>query len=135
MLLSLGLRDGEARTSPRAIHEVHVEEPVAILSDGRGAAGRRRAHRRQGPRDVRQPRVVVALPSERAPAHLKSPGNLDQDWVADTSRIRTELGYAEPVPRSEAIRRTIAWERAHPPAQYSPAGFDYPAEDAALATQ
>ncbi|HTD70554.1 MAG TPA: hypothetical protein VK647_08850 [Gemmatimonadales bacterium] len=78
---------------------------------------------------------VVALPADRAPAHLKRPGNLDQDWVADTSRIRTELGYTEPVPRAEAIRRTIAWERAHPPAQYSPAGFDYPAEDAALATQ
>ncbi len=78
---------------------------------------------------------VVALPADRAPAHLKRPGNFDQDWVADTSRIRTELGYTEPVPRAEAIRRTIAWERAHPPAQYSPAGFDYPAEDAALATQ
>lgn len=78
---------------------------------------------------------VVAVRSERAPAHLKRPGNLDQDWVADTSRIRTELSYTEPVPRAEAIRRTIAWERAHPPAQYGPAGFDYPAEDAALATQ
>jgi len=78
---------------------------------------------------------VAALPADRAPAHLKRPGNLDQDWVADTSRIRTELGYTEPVPRAEAIRRTIACERAHPPAQYSPAGFDYPAEDAALATQ
>jgi len=32
----------------------------------------------------------------------------------------------------EALRRTIEWERANPPA-YEPAQFDYAAEDAALA--
>jgi len=72
------------------------------------------------------------LPTARAPAHLLIPGNLDQHWVADTSRIRAELGYAEPVSRAEALRRTIEWERANPPA-YDPAQFDYAAEDAALA--
>jgi nucleoside-diphosphate-sugar epimerase len=77
---------------------------------------------------------LVVLPTERAPAHLLVPGNLEQHWVADTSRIRAELGYSDPVPRAEALRRTIEWERSHPPAEYDPAQFDYAAEDAALNT-
>ena len=52
--------------------------------------------------------------------------------VASSDRIRKELGYRELLPREEAIRRTIEWERANPPAQPL-AQFDYPAEDAALA--
>jgi nucleoside-diphosphate-sugar epimerase len=40
------------------------------------------------------------------------PGNLAQHWVVDTSRIRRELGYRERIAREEAIRRTVAWERA-----------------------
>lgn len=72
----------------------------------------------------------VVVSRERAPAHMANPANLDQHWVADTSRIRDELGCREPVPRPEAIRRTIEWERAHPPEQWDPAQFDYAAEDA-----
>ncbi len=75
---------------------------------------------------------LVTVPAERAPAHLVSPANLDQHWAADTSRIRNELGYREPVPRPEAIRRTIEWERAHPPERWDPAQFDYEAEDALI---
>ena len=59
--------------------------------------------------------------------------NTGQDLVADTSRIRQELGYVEPVARDAAIARTVAWERANPPAAVDPAAFDYAAEDAALA--
>jgi hypothetical protein len=33
----------------------------------------------------------------------------------------------------EALRGTIAWERAHPPTEVDPARFDYAAEDRALA--
>ncbi len=55
---------------------------------------------------------LVVLPSDRAPAALKMPGNLEQHWVADTSRIRRELGFREPVARDEALRRTVASERA-----------------------
>ena len=76
---------------------------------------------------------VVVIPSDRAPAHLKMPGNLAQHWVPDTTRIRRELGYIEPISRAEALRRTIAWERANPPAQINPAMFDYAAEDAVIA--
>ena len=75
----------------------------------------------------------VVLPDEQVPAFLRLPGRLEQHWMVDTSRIRAELGYAEPVPRDDAIRRTVAWERAHPP-EVDPAQFDYAAEDAALSS-
>lgn len=73
----------------------------------------------------------LVLPRERMPPHLLMPGNLDQHWTIDTTRIRTELAYAEPVARPEAIARTVAWERATA-AGASPHAFDYDAEDAAI---
>jgi hypothetical protein len=66
------------------------------------------------------------------PPHLIAPGNYAQHWEGDSSRIRTELGYREPVPVDEGIRRTIAWERANPPGELQPGTFDYAAEDEAL---
>ena len=72
----------------------------------------------------------VALPVERTPKHLLRPGNAAQHWTASSSRIRRELGYVDPVPITEAIRRTIEWECQHTPEVL--AGFDYAAEDAAL---
>jgi hypothetical protein len=51
--------------------------------------------------------------------------------VASSTRIREELGYREPVALDEALRKTIEWERTHPPT-IDPAQFDYAAEDAAL---
>jgi nucleoside-diphosphate-sugar epimerase len=74
----------------------------------------------------------VVLPSDETPEHLRMPGNLAQHWLADSARIRTELGFAERVGVDESIRRTLAWERSHPPANPI-AIFDYAAEDAALA--
>jgi nucleoside-diphosphate-sugar epimerase len=74
---------------------------------------------------------LVTLPRERTPPHLLMPGNAAQHWVASSRRIREELGFRESVPRDEALRRTIDWERAHPPA-IDPRQFDYAAEDAAL---
>ena len=75
----------------------------------------------------------VVLPLERTPRHLLQPGNAAQHWTASSARIRQELGYQEPVPIEEAIRRTITWERENPPAGALMAQFDYPAEDAAVA--
>jgi nucleoside-diphosphate-sugar epimerase len=75
----------------------------------------------------------LALTKERTPPHLVFPGNTAQHWEADSTRIRRELGYQEPVPLEEAIRRTIDWERAHPPGELNPHRFDYAAEDAAAA--
>ena len=76
---------------------------------------------------------VVAVPDDRLPGHLDWGLDTRQHWVADTSRIRRELGYTETLPRDEALRRTVEWERAHPPEEVDPASFDYAAEDAALA--
>jgi nucleoside-diphosphate-sugar epimerase len=75
---------------------------------------------------------IVVLPRERTPKHLMFAGNAAQHWEVDSSRIRRELGFREPVAIEEGIRRTIAWERAHPPGEFNPHPFDYTAEDAAL---
>jgi nucleoside-diphosphate-sugar epimerase len=74
----------------------------------------------------------VVLPADAVPIHLRQPGNLDQHWATDTTRIREELGYREPIAQDEALRRTMEWERANPPA-VDPRAFDYAAEDAAIA--
>ena len=74
----------------------------------------------------------VVLPHDRTPQHLLWPGNTAQHVVASSERIRNELGYRELLSREEAIRRTIEWERANPPADPT-AQFHYDAEDAALA--
>jgi nucleoside-diphosphate-sugar epimerase len=71
----------------------------------------------------------VTLPAERMPQHLLMPGNTDQHWTIDTTRIREELGYCEVVAQADAIRRTIEWERANP-TESSPHAFNYDAEDA-----
>jgi nucleoside-diphosphate-sugar epimerase len=72
----------------------------------------------------------VVLAEDQVPVHLRSPGNTAQHWVTDTTKIRRELGYTERVSREEAIRRTVEWERASPPAGFTPHQFDYAAEDA-----
>lgn len=78
------------------------------------------------------PGEFVVLPNASAPAHLRPPGNFAQHWVADTTRIREELGYRERLAREEAVRRTIEWQRANPPAQIDPGQYNYEAEDAVL---
>jgi nucleoside-diphosphate-sugar epimerase len=74
----------------------------------------------------------VVLPADSAPPHLRAPGNRAQHLVASSQRIRQELGYREAVPEEEGIRRTIIWERAHPPQQVLFGSSDYEAEDATL---
>lgn len=64
---------------------------------------------------------VVAVPKDRLPEHLNwGLESTNQCLVADTSRIRQELGYEETVPRNEALHRTVAWERKHPPEDFDP---------------
>ncbi len=75
---------------------------------------------------------VVIVPRDRLPTQLVADIDTSQDIVVDTSRIRKELGYAEIVPYDEGLRRTIAWERAHPPQEVDPEQFDYATEDAVL---
>ena len=71
----------------------------------------------------------VVLPRNRAPQHLQFPGNFAQHGDASSARIRQDFGFEDPVPLEEAIRLTIAWERANPPAQIPDLHYD--AEDAA----
>jgi nucleoside-diphosphate-sugar epimerase len=78
-----------------------------------------------------QGRIILA-PQGRLAEPLAMGVDAAQDIVVDSSRIRSELGYTEPVPLDEALRRTIDWEQAHPPTNINPAEFDYVAEDAIL---
>lgn len=116
---AVALAAGDERAAGR-VYNVAEEEALTELEWGEQVA-------RAAAWDGR----FVVLPAGRAPAHLVMPGNLEQHWVADPSRIRAELGYRERVPRTEAVRRTVEWERANPPAQSPPP--DYAAEDAAMA--
>lgn len=77
---------------------------------------------------------VLAVPPDQLPESLAFDGNTSQDFLTDSSRIRRELGYAELLPRDEALRRTVAWERAHPPSTHPPAAFDYATEDQVIET-
>jgi nucleoside-diphosphate-sugar epimerase len=77
--------------------------------------------------------AIVTLPRDRLPGYLRSDDNTGQHLVVDSTRIRQELGYREVVARGEALRRTVSWERGHPPEAFDPERFDYAAEDALLA--
>ncbi|HVG19280.1 MAG TPA: NAD-dependent epimerase/dehydratase family protein [Blastocatellia bacterium] len=77
--------------------------------------------------------AIVAAPKELLPGHLVAPYDWQHHIVGDTARIRNELGYAESVTREDALKKTVEWQRAHPPEKADPAPFDYAAEDAALA--
>jgi len=73
----------------------------------------------------------IALPEDKTPVHLRTPGNAAQHWIASSAKIREHLGYGELIALEEAIQRTITWERENPPAGASFHQFDYVAEDAA----
>jgi nucleoside-diphosphate-sugar epimerase len=115
-----------------ALAAVHEQAAGRIYNAGEGDA----------PSELEWARLVArisgwqgelrALPDDSVPPHLRPPGNTAQHWVVDSSRIRDELGYRERVSREEALRRTLAWENAHPPQSVEPAQFDYAAEDEAL---
>jgi hypothetical protein len=76
---------------------------------------------------------IVEVPDDWVPAGIQFDGNLAQHWFLDTSRVRDELGYREPVVLEEALRRTVAWERANPPETIPPGiVFPYDAENATL---
>ncbi len=73
---------------------------------------------------------VLNVPGGRIPVPYHTEQNLD----TDSGRIRQVLGYQEAVGPSEALERTIAWERANPVGPIPGMGMlDYDAEDALLA--
>lgn len=76
---------------------------------------------------------IISLPQAQLPEPLWSKINTRQDLIFDTTRIRQELGYQELVSLDEALKRTIAWQRANPPSSLDPDLFHYTLEDAVLA--
>jgi nucleoside-diphosphate-sugar epimerase len=54
-----------------------------------------------------------AVAREELPAGIAEPYDFAHDLVADTGRIRRELGYSERVGLEEAIAASVVWERAH----------------------
>jgi nucleoside-diphosphate-sugar epimerase len=76
---------------------------------------------------------IVVVPKERVPEKLLRGINTAQDIVADSKRIRQELGYSERIDQLEALQRTVVWERDHFPEKIDPEMFNYAAEDEVLA--
>jgi len=77
---------------------------------------------------------VATLPSDALPAHLVLDRDFRQDWVVDTTRIRTELGFVERTDPGGELRGKAGWELAHAPEDLDAAAFDYAAEDEVLRT-
>jgi nucleoside-diphosphate-sugar epimerase len=75
---------------------------------------------------------VRVVPDERLPAALRQPFNFKQHLELDTTAIRSELGFREPVDETEGLRRTIEWELKTLD-EVSDLRLDYGAEDEALA--
>jgi len=72
--------------------------------------------------------TVVTLPGGEMPYHLRQSFDWRYDLWIDTGRIRSELGYGEPVPVDEAMNLSVDWERA----QVDETALNYIAEDAVL---
>ncbi len=75
---------------------------------------------------------VVAMAGDMLPKHLAEDYDYRHNLAADTSRIRKELGYVEPIPREEALQHAVTWERTNAPKNIDAEKFDYQAEGAAL---
>jgi nucleoside-diphosphate-sugar epimerase len=81
---------------------------------------------------------VVAAPADDLPVSMRPGAGLAQELILDSTRIRSELGYEEPVSRPVGIQRAVEWMLGHPPTADDPMGrldLDYRAEDAILATR
>ncbi len=58
---------------------------------------------------------IIAMSPEELPKEQRVTMSVTQPLVIDSRRIREELGYQERVARTDALRETVAWERANPP--------------------
>jgi len=79
---------------------------------------------------------IVLVPTEALPEPMRPGLGLSQELILDSSRIREELGFNEPVSTATGISRTVKWMLEHPPTPDDPMGrleLDYAAENAILA--
>ena len=74
---------------------------------------------------------VVPAPNGALPTYLRDPYDWSNHLEVDSSRIREELGYREPVVLDDWLRTTIRWELENPP-DSALDEFDYAAEDEVL---
>ncbi|HET6837946.1 MAG TPA: NAD-dependent epimerase/dehydratase family protein, partial [Gemmatimonadales bacterium] len=74
---------------------------------------------------------LVSLKRDLLPAHLQMPYEPQQDLVMETSLIRDDLDFREPVTEADGLRATVEWELANAPASGDAAPEEYAAEDAA----
>lgn len=72
--------------------------------------------------------VLVPVPAEVLPPDLIMTGRIPQDLLAANDKARRVLGW-EPGNQIEAIRRSVRWHLAHPPAHPD---TDFTADDRAL---
>ena len=82
--------------------------------------------------EVRWTGKVVALDPGQMPEQMRSGLTWQHQLATDTSLIRREPGFSEPVSFREGLARTIAWERTNQPAEINPKDFDYESEDRVL---
>lgn len=75
---------------------------------------------------------LALLSPQHVPAHLRVHANLAQPLVADSGRIRVELGYHDAVSPAAALESAVAWERAQPPPPGDTTAADYTVEEHAL---
>jgi nucleoside-diphosphate-sugar epimerase len=81
------------------------------------------------------PGDVIVVSNDRLPESLRAGASFSQDFVLDTSRIRSELGYRELVPFDRGLTEMVEWMRAHPPGPGDPMAalkLDYELEDQVL---
>jgi nucleoside-diphosphate-sugar epimerase len=77
---------------------------------------------------------IIGLPHSELPEHLQTSYNFKAHLDVDTSRLRSELGYTEPIAHEEALNRTVSWEMINPPSVIKHEDFNYAAEDAVLSS-
>jgi nucleoside-diphosphate-sugar epimerase len=97
----------------------NIGDAIALAATDERAAGRvYNLGESNNPTTAELVRELAAVTGWQGEIELVSDEELDpgidpaQDLVGDTTRVRRELDYAERVPRDEALRRTVAWERA-----------------------
>jgi len=139
---AIPIEEGTARWRGPLGYVEDVAEALVLAATQEKAAGRiynvaEPDHRSTADfiRDIGQavgwPGRVVELPQGALPGPW-SAYRMEQHVLTDSTRIRGELGYRETVDRGEAMRRSVAWERVHPPDPIPTGMFDYAAEDRAL---